>query len=82
MYLWNAISGSVEQLMEMPGGSSYISSLSWAANGKYLAIGGSNAAIHLWDVEKGKRLRVMKGHSDRVGVLAWNRHSLTRWGMP
>ena len=80
VFLWNAISGSVEQLMEMSTEGDYISSLSWAANGKYLAIGGSNAAVQLWDVEKGKRLRVMKGHSDRVGVLAWNRHSLTRLG--
>lgn len=78
VFLWNAISGTVEQLMEMSTEGDYISSLSWAANGKYLAIGGSNAAVQLWDVEKGKRLRVMKGHTDRVGVLAWNRHSLTR----
>ena len=78
VFLWNASSGSVNQLTELAGEGEYVASLSWAGNGKYLAVGGSNSAIHLWDVEKEKRLRVLKGHSDRVGVLAWNRHSLSR----
>ncbi len=65
--------------MEMASETDYVSSLSWAGNGKYLAIGGSNADIQLWDVEKERRVRVMNGHSDRVGALTWNSHTLTRW---
>lgn len=81
VFLWNASDGSVQQLMEMGSEFDYVSSVSWAGNGKYLAIGGSDAAIQLWDVEKERRVRVMRGHSDRVGVLTWNSHTLTRWVM-
>ena len=78
MFLWNANDGSVQQLMEMPSEGEYVSSVSWAANGKYLAIGSSSAAVQLWDVEKERKIRTMGGHSDRVGVLTWNKHTLTR----
>ena len=78
VYLWSASDGSVRKLMEMSGEGEYVSSVSWSGNGKFLAIGGSNAAIQLWDVEKEKRIRQMKGHLDRVGVMTWNRHTLTR----
>ena len=78
VFLWNPTSGDTQMLMEM-GERDYVSSVSWAANGKYLAIGGSDAAIQLWDVEKQKRVRVMTGHTNRVGVLTWNAHMLVRY---
>lgn len=76
--MWNASDGSVKMLTEMKEGQ-YVSSVSWSNNGKFLAIGGSNACVQLWDVEREKTIRVMKGHADRVGVLAWNRHTVTRY---
>lgn len=79
VFLWNPTSGDTQMLMEM-GERDYVSSVSWAANGKYLAIGGSDAAIQLWDVEKQKRLRIMTGHTNRVGVLTWNAHMLVSGG--
>lgn len=81
VYLWNASTGSVHMLMELEGGEDgdYVSSVSWSNNGKFLGIGGSNAVIQLWDVEKEKKIRSMRGHADRVGALSWNRHTLTRY---
>lgn len=78
VYLWNASDGSTQQLMELEGRDDYVSSLSWSGNGKFLAVGDSTACVTLWDVEKQKKIRSMKAHSDRVGVLAWNKHTLTR----
>jgi cell division cycle 20-like protein 1 (cofactor of APC complex) len=41
-------------------------------------VGSNSAAIQLWDVEKEKRVRTMGGHTDRVGILTWSKHTLTR----
>ena len=81
MFLWNAEDSSVQKLLEMPHEGEYVSSVSWAGNGKYLAVGSSRSTIQLWDVEKEKRVRTMGGHNDRVGVLTWNKHTLTRYAV-
>lgn len=49
MFLWDATDGSVQQLLELSSETDYISSVSWAGNGKYLAIGTSDAAIQVTD---------------------------------
>ncbi|ALC39757.1 fzy [Drosophila busckii] len=71
VYLWNAASGNIEQLSEYEEGD-YVCSLSWIQEGQILAIGNSSGAVELWDCSKVKRLRVMDGHSARVGSLVWN----------
>ena len=47
MFIWDASDGSVQQLLELSSETDYISSVSWAGNGKYLAIGASDAAIQV-----------------------------------
>lgn len=76
VYLWNATTSSCSLLTELKE-DQYVSSLAWSGNSKYLAVGDSNACIQLWDVNKEKKIRTMKGHSDRVGALAWNKHTVT-----
>lgn len=71
VYLWNAGTGNIEQLVEY-GDGDHACALSWIQDGQILAIGNNAGAVELWDCSKIKRLRVMEGHSARVGVLAWN----------
>lgn len=80
VYIFNASTGTHQQLTELPCGEEggYVASVSWARNGRYLAVGGSDAVVQLWDVERSKRIRSMKGHKDRVGALSWNKHTVTR----
>jgi cell division cycle protein 20 (cofactor of APC complex) len=80
VFLWNASDGSVSHLTDLASEEDYVSSLSWAGNGKYLAVGSTDAAIQLWDVAKERRMRVMRSHSDRVSVLTWNSHTLSSGG--
>lgn len=47
VFLWNAKDGSVNQLMDLDSESDYVSSVSWAGNGKYLAVGSTDAAIQV-----------------------------------
>ncbi|OQR89918.1 hypothetical protein THRCLA_09512 [Thraustotheca clavata] len=76
LYLWNASTGSIDELMSMEG-DDYISSVSWIQEGNTLAIGGSDSTVQLWDADACKRLRTLDGHSARVGSLSWNRHILS-----
>lgn len=70
VYLWNADMGSVSTL----GSTDAVASLSWSADGAYLAIGTMDGDTQVWDVEANQKLRSMTGHHCRVGVLSWNKH--------
>ncbi|XP_050087422.1 cell division cycle protein 20 homolog [Anopheles aquasalis] len=71
VYLWNAATGTIEMLFQNEG-NDHTCSLSWIHDGHILAVGTNTGTVELWDCEAIKRLRVMNGHSARVGVLAWN----------
>ena len=71
VYLWNAGTGNIEILFENETGDNACS-LSWVQDGHILAVGTNSGAVELWDCNLMKRLRVMTGHTARVGALAWN----------
>ncbi|KAG6612596.1 cell division cycle protein 20 [Phytophthora cinnamomi] len=79
VYLWNAVSGEIDELMALEG-DEYVSSVQWsdAAGGSaHLAIGTSESVVQLWDVAASRQVRTMNGHSSRVGALAWNSYVLS-----
>lgn len=76
VYLWNAGTGNIEQLLELDN-SDYVCSLSWIQDGNCLAVGTTAGTVELWDCSKNKKLRVMDGHSARVGSLSWNSYILS-----
>jgi len=77
VYLWNASTGNIEQLMELEG-SDYVCSLNWIQEGgNMLAVGTFNGPVQLWDAAEAKRVRVMTAHTTRVGSLAWNSYILS-----
>jgi WD40 repeat protein len=39
-----------------------ITSLSWALDGSYLAVGNEDGNVEIWDVDTSKRMRNMTGH--------------------
>ena len=79
VYLWNAGTGDIQELCTFDQGpNAHISSVKWVQEGGgHLAVGVSSGMTQLWDVNQGKQLRSMDGHSDRVGALSWNRHILS-----
>lgn len=76
VYLWNAATGTIEQLLEL-NGNDYVCSVAWIQEGPYLAVGTTVGNTELWDCSQTKRVRVMNGHAARVGSLSWNSHILT-----
>nr|XP_018905377.1 PREDICTED: cell division cycle protein 20 homolog [Bemisia tabaci] len=71
VYLWNAATGNIDQLLELEG-QDYVSSLNWIQEGNLLAVGTSLGCVQLWDATQNKRLRLMDGHAQRVASLSWN----------
>jgi len=39
-----------------------VTSLSWASDGSYLAVGNESGSVEIWDVDTAKRMRNMTGH--------------------
>lgn len=77
VYLWNAASGDIQELMECEGEENYISSVQFTKDGSHLAIGLNTGCVEIWDVAQQRKMRTMAGHSARVGSLAWNEHVLS-----
>lgn len=79
VYLWDAQSGGIKELMNLDENpDDYVSSVSWLPEtGTHLAVGTASNAVQLWDVQAGKQVRSMDGHASRVGALAWNGHILS-----
>lgn len=74
MWLWNAENGTITELCDLRSKrpNTYIASVRWMQGGSCLAIGTSDAMVELWDPTKGKKLRSLGGHTNRVATLAWN----------
>lgn len=54
IYLWNAGTGTIEQLREYENGD-HACSLAWIQEGNVLAIGSADGTVELWDAEVKKR---------------------------
>lgn len=80
VYLWNAGTGSVEELCTCKNEGDYVSSLQWAPDSSHLAIGTSDAKVQIWDAGRAKQVRELCGHTNRVSALSWNGAVLSSGG--
>ncbi|CAM6013742.1 unnamed protein product [Sphagnum balticum] len=80
VYLWHAETGAIEQLMSTRHEDDYISSISWAQDGRHIALGLNSREVQLWDTSRICQVRKMVGHSGRVSSLAWNQTILSSGG--
>jgi cell division cycle 20, cofactor of APC complex len=76
VYIWNGDTGNVLEFCKTRN-DDYVSSLKWASDGSYLAVGTSSGDAQIWDVDSFTKIRSMKGHTSRVGVLSWDQHILS-----
>ncbi|KAF7833615.1 cell division cycle 20.2, cofactor of APC complex-like [Senna tora] len=82
VYLWDATTGSTSELVTVEDEDGPITSVSWAPDGRHIAVGLNNSEVQLWDTTSNRQLRTLRGgHRQRVGSLAWNNHILTTGGM-
>jgi cell division cycle protein 20 (cofactor of APC complex) len=76
VYVWSAESGTVNSLLETSP-DTYVSSVKWSGDGAYVSVGLGTGEVQIWDVEEGTKLRSMHGHDTRVGVMGWDKHTLS-----
>ncbi|XP_045828041.1 cell division cycle 20.1, cofactor of APC complex-like [Trifolium pratense] len=82
VYLWNASNSSTSELVTVDDEYGPVTSVSWASDGRHIAVGLNNSIVQIWDATTTKQLRTLRGgHRGRVGSLAWNSHILTTGGM-
>ena len=78
VYCWNGSTGAIQELCTLPGAEDYVTSVAWIREGGvHLAVGTAGGDVQLWDAERAKQIRSMRGHSARVGALDWNAHILS-----
>ena len=80
VYLWNAESGDIQQLTQMRDEDDYVTSLQWAADGRHIAVGTNSAETQIWDAERLRQVRTLRGHAARVSSIAWNNATLSTGG--
>mgnify|MGYP000859498876 FL=1 len=71
VYLWNAGNSKVTKLCDL-GTSDSATSVAWSLKGPMFALGTNSGEVQIWDVNKMKRVRILPGHTNRVGAIAWN----------
>ncbi|KAM3295990.1 hypothetical protein ACQJBY_038357 [Aegilops geniculata] len=82
VYLWDASSGSTSELVTVEEDDGPVTSVSWAPDGRHIAIGLDSSAVQLWDSSSNRLRRTLQGvHESRVGSLAWNNNILTAGDM-
>jgi len=54
------------------GDDSQVTSVAWSQRGSHLCVGNRQGEVQIWDVNQGKRVRTIGGHSNRVGSCSWN----------
>ena len=54
-----------------------MTSVCWSKRGNHLSVGTNSGLVQVWDVNKCKLLRSMKGHEGRVGAIAWSSNVLS-----
>ena len=80
VYLWNAVTGDIQQLFDTENDADIVTSVQWmksnssgSNNNSILAIGTSSKQVQLWDANKFERVRILENqHEGRIGALAWN----------
>jgi cell division cycle 20-like protein 1, cofactor of APC complex len=75
VYIWSACNSKVTKLCELPENET-ITSVSWSQRGNHISVGTSGGDIQVYDGPKTKLIRTMKGHSGRVGSIAWNGYNI------
>ncbi|GMT14306.1 hypothetical protein PFISCL1PPCAC_5603 [Pristionchus fissidentatus] len=72
VYLWSACNSQVIKLCDLANDQDSVTSVQWTDKGDFLAVGTNKGLTQVWDVHAQKKVHEMKGHSSRIGCLAWN----------
>jgi cell division cycle protein 20 (cofactor of APC complex) len=75
VYLFDPVSGQSFHLLSLSAGN--VTSLRWTAEGGHVGVGTSLGELQIWDGREQRQLRSLRGHSGRIGAVAWHLHTLS-----
>ncbi|XVF55932.1 hypothetical protein PTKIN_Ptkin06aG0075400 [Pterospermum kingtungense] len=84
IYLWDASNGCVSEFVTVNHEEGPVSSVSWAPDGRRIAVGLANSHVQLWDYQVQTKINTLRGghqHGTQVNALGWNNHILTTGGV-
>jgi cell division cycle 20, cofactor of APC complex len=59
VYLWDASSGSTSELVTVGEDSGPVTSVSWAPDGRHMAVGLNSSDVQLWDTSSNRLVRTL-----------------------
>jgi len=69
--IWNAATGkSLKTLVTQTG--DYVNWVAYSPNGTYLASGGQDKMVRIWDLVTGKVVHILSGHTDQIDSVAYS----------
>eukprot|EP00672_Neobodo_designis_P023847 CAMPEP_0174840522 /NCGR_PEP_ID=MMETSP1114-20130205/8735_1 /TAXON_ID=312471 /ORGANISM="Neobodo designis, Strain CCAP 1951/1" /LENGTH=583 /DNA_ID=CAMNT_0016074675 /DNA_START=32 /DNA_END=1783 /DNA_ORIENTATION=+ len=72
LYLWQADTGEIKQLMSGGARTNIITSVAWNRGGGSLAVGMHDATASVYDPETSQPTARFDGHTGRIGAMSWN----------
>lgn len=76
IYLWSAFTSKVTKLCDL-GLNDSVTSVIWSNHSPLLSVGTNSGEVQIWDTVKLKKVRVLSGHTARVGAMAWSSNLLS-----
>ncbi|TMW69301.1 hypothetical protein Poli38472_001457 [Pythium oligandrum] len=91
VYLYHTETGAIQEIRACQSRNDYVTSVAWIQSAtsssgsgasstggtQKLAIGTFHAELQVWDASTTTKIRSFRGHSERIGALAWNDQFLT-----
>jgi WD40 repeat protein len=62
----------IQLFKELTGHKSWIQSIRWSPDGKYLASGSKDGSAQIWDTKKWERISTLKGHKREITAMHWS----------
>jgi len=69
--VWDAVTGDMILTYNTPEGI-YVGAVAWSSDGKYIASGGTDNAVTIWEAASGQIAGTYTGHTDAITAIAWS----------
>jgi cell division cycle protein 20 (cofactor of APC complex) len=79
VYLWNASDSSTSELVTVDEEHGPVTSVSWAPDGRHLAVGLNNSLVQLWDTTANKQVNIINKFSPCVVMVLFVLLLIIQW---